>query len=339
VSDEGPDYARLIEQVRSGKILPKNWSGSEESQKAVSEGSFWPKTWREAVPLVVWGVLVFACGFELVSSTVHSELWPAIYSGIGLVVLLAMLIHGNTFVERLNDLGARWLVVAVIVLLLVSALSPYVEQRRWPFAWQFDGAPAPPSQIGFTQEQVDQKIAAAIAATRTGSTPVSASPTKKEIRKYPPTDRDALLPALRRADDAADEFRHIVGAEQSELGTLRAGGSTPPAETLLSNFRAFLEKASKQQLKIANQFDGLRSYHQELEGLDLLNPDESYGDAVDEYFHFLSFFAGNHTQPDAALLSFQVERLLKEVTGYAAKISNYQGALDAKIKEIKDNPL
>jgi hypothetical protein len=47
----------------------------------------------------------------------------------------------------------------------------------------------------------------------------------------------------------------------------------------------------------------------------------------------------NHTQPDTALLSFQVERLLKEVTGYAGKISNYQGALDAKIKEIKENPL
>src|ERR1700730_11570788 len=117
MSDDVPDYARLIEQVRSGKILPKNWSGGEEPQIAVSEGSFWPKTWREAIPLVVWGVLVFACGFELVSSAVHREICPAAYSGIGLVVLLAMLIHGKTFVDRLNNLDARWLAGAVMIFL------------------------------------------------------------------------------------------------------------------------------------------------------------------------------------------------------------------------------
>ena len=100
----------------------------------MSEGTFWPKSWAEAVPLVVWGTLVFACGFELVSSVVHGELWPSVYSGIGLFALLAMLIHGKAFVERLNNLDARWLVAAVIVLAFVSALTPYIEQRRWPFS-------------------------------------------------------------------------------------------------------------------------------------------------------------------------------------------------------------
>lgn len=95
----------------------------------MSEGSFWPKTWAEAVPLVVWGTLVFACGFELVSSAVHGELWPSIFSGVGLVLLLAMLIHGKAFVARLSTLDARWLIGAVITLLVAVALSPLVEQH------------------------------------------------------------------------------------------------------------------------------------------------------------------------------------------------------------------
>jgi hypothetical protein len=46
-----PGYSSELRQDITGAI-----EQSEQSAKkvAVSEGSFWPKTWREALPLLVW---------------------------------------------------------------------------------------------------------------------------------------------------------------------------------------------------------------------------------------------------------------------------------------------
>jgi hypothetical protein len=109
----------------------------------MSEGSFWPTTWREALPLLVWGVLIFAFGFEAVSSLIHGEWWQAVFGFGGMLGLTAMLIYW-TRIQKLNDI--RWLVAASMVALIVVAFSPYVEQQRWPFVWQFS-TPAPPVVI------------------------------------------------------------------------------------------------------------------------------------------------------------------------------------------------
>jgi hypothetical protein len=37
-------------------------------EEIMSEGSFWPKTWKEAIPLAVWALLIFAAGFEYIAS-------------------------------------------------------------------------------------------------------------------------------------------------------------------------------------------------------------------------------------------------------------------------------
>jgi hypothetical protein len=96
----------------------------------MSEGSFWPQSWREALPLLVWGVLIFAFGFEGVASLIHGEWWQTIFGFGGMLGLTAMLVYW-TRIQKLKDI--RWLVAASMVALIVVALSPYIEQQRWPF--------------------------------------------------------------------------------------------------------------------------------------------------------------------------------------------------------------
>ena len=57
----------------------------------MSEGSFWPTTWKEAVPLIVWGVLIFSFGLEFVVNLVEGHYGRALFSLAGLAVLTAML--------------------------------------------------------------------------------------------------------------------------------------------------------------------------------------------------------------------------------------------------------
>lgn len=97
----------------------------------MSEGSFWPKTWKEAVPLIVWGVLIFAAGFEGIAALVHAEWLSSLASFVLMVGLTAMLLHWKTWLASINP---NWLVGAVIVALIVITFSPLVEQQRWPFS-------------------------------------------------------------------------------------------------------------------------------------------------------------------------------------------------------------
>src|ERR1700730_3467 len=106
----------------------------------MSEGSFWPKTWKEAIPLILWGTLIFAAGFEGIATLVHGEWLSSLASFIIMVGLMAVLIHWK---QWLASIDPNWLVGAVIVALIVITFSPFVEQQRWPFASLFRAAPAP----------------------------------------------------------------------------------------------------------------------------------------------------------------------------------------------------
>jgi hypothetical protein len=93
--------------------------------------AFWPKTWKEAIPLIVWGVLIFAAGFEGIAALVHAEWLSSLASFVLMVGLMAVLFHGKTWIASINP---NWLVGAVIVALVVITFSPFVEQQKWQFS-------------------------------------------------------------------------------------------------------------------------------------------------------------------------------------------------------------
>jgi hypothetical protein len=100
----------------------------------MSEGSFWPKTWSEAVPLIVWGIFIFSFGLECVVNLVEGNYGRALFSLAGTAGLTAILIHWNQLKARLQTIGANCIVAAFSLLLVTIVFSPYVEQRKWPFS-------------------------------------------------------------------------------------------------------------------------------------------------------------------------------------------------------------
>lgn len=99
-----------------------------------------PKDWDQAVPYLVWGVLIFAFGFEGVVSLVHGDWLPMSVGFCGMVGLTSMLIHWSKLKEKFNDV--RWLIAATMLALIVVTMSPFIEQRRWPFTMQVRSVPA-----------------------------------------------------------------------------------------------------------------------------------------------------------------------------------------------------
>jgi hypothetical protein len=84
----------------------------------------------------------------------------AIVVAIGDYKLPSLLVGSPRLTKSLNDIAAdaRWWVAVAMLSLLVIALSPYIEQRDWPFSGWFQSRQSPTE---FTQQQVDEKIAAA----------------------------------------------------------------------------------------------------------------------------------------------------------------------------------
>jgi hypothetical protein len=79
--------------------------------------------------------------------------------------LKSLLTGSPNLTKSLNRLASNarlWVAVAMLSLLIMS-LSPFVEQRRWPFSAWFQPSPI---VTGFTQQQVDEKIEVALKAER-----------------------------------------------------------------------------------------------------------------------------------------------------------------------------
>jgi hypothetical protein len=143
----------------------------------MSEGPI-PNSWREAIPVVIWVVLVLGFGLLLIDSLGQLFSDPfsrALFALCGLVGLLAMLIHRKWLLERFNSLSGGSVFVAIIVVMIVIALSPYVEQQRWPFKHWLEATPAP---------SVDEIADAVVRKLPKANMPI---PT----RVSPPADNDA----------------------------------------------------------------------------------------------------------------------------------------------------
>ena len=97
-----------------------------------------PRTWPEALEWFVWGTLIFSCGVVVIESVVVME-WGRAFAALVLgLVLVAVALHW----QRVSP---NWIVPCAVVLLLTIILSPFVEQRRWPFAWLVESLHSSPS--------------------------------------------------------------------------------------------------------------------------------------------------------------------------------------------------
>jgi hypothetical protein len=125
-----------------------------------------PKNWIEAVPAVLFGFYGFACAFEAVVAMNAGNGTLAFLDSAGCFILVSLAIiwwkHSDWLPPKLVSTAllfvtdARWLVGAVSLLLIVSALSPFIEQARWPFSHYFVTTVPPASPL--VDDQSKQQI-------------------------------------------------------------------------------------------------------------------------------------------------------------------------------------
>jgi hypothetical protein len=108
-----------------------------------------PRTWQEAIPYVVWVVLVLGFGLEFVSALVHAEWLRALVSFVGLVALMAAALHWNQIKSWTARSNPNW-VIAILLLAFVYVAAPGVYQRATETA-----VPVPPVGTGAGTPVVD----------------------------------------------------------------------------------------------------------------------------------------------------------------------------------------
>ena len=95
-----------------------------------------PSGWNQAIPSLIWGALVLAFAFLFVDSLGQLFADPIRRGGFAFTAMLglvAVTIYRKWLWTKFQSLSGGSVLAAILVFIVVIALSPFVEQRRWPF--------------------------------------------------------------------------------------------------------------------------------------------------------------------------------------------------------------
>jgi hypothetical protein len=205
----------------------------------MSEGSWLPKTWGEAIPQVFWGVLILGFGLEFCVSILDANYGRALAALVGLLAVLAVLIHQEQLRQRLLNINPNWIAAAFTLFLAAIILSPFVEAKRWPLSAWFQSRIAiihdPPSA---------EDIAKATAPIQAD---LSAA-TEKLKRMTAPASEDDIAKA--KASQAAEDQQKLVSL-QSQYDTKLKEAQSHAAASVAPNPRQKIQMDSSKALYIA----------------------------------------------------------------------------------------
>jgi hypothetical protein len=170
--------------------------------RIMSEASA-PKTWWEAISAhVVWGALVFTCFLVFIEKLLERDFGTALAALLLGLGIAAVALHSRTWLDRTNP---NWVYAASVAAIFALILSPFVEEKRWPFsAW-------------FSQPTQSARLPSAddIAAAVVKALPKQALPTTDEIESAAApirAERDQALASLANAKgDVAQLAKQLDG--------------------------------------------------------------------------------------------------------------------------------
>jgi hypothetical protein len=127
------------EHLRQTLAAAHEQSERPTEKTTVSDGPF-PETLGDAARWLIGGVFVFVAGFEGYVMIWEGRIVSGVASCAIAVVLTGLVVFWKKIPWSRKDV--RWAFVAAIVAIEVIALSPFVEQHRWPFtgASEYGGA-------------------------------------------------------------------------------------------------------------------------------------------------------------------------------------------------------
>jgi hypothetical protein len=156
---------------------------------------------------LVWFVIILGFGLEGCAHLFNQDYWTAAFAFGGMVVLTGLAIHWARLKTTATGLNTRWLAASCLVIIMSLALSPFVEQRKWPFAAALAGFGQRPASATEIAAALEPMIAAKLDARR--QAPASAD-------DQPPPDVFSLIKSLRANLDSTN---HTLQFTQQQLAT------------------------------------------------------------------------------------------------------------------------
>jgi hypothetical protein len=136
-------YPGLHSLRRALEGAPDDLPGTPVSQPTTPEphSEFpLPTTWGDAWPIILWGMLAFSFVLvfaESLLAIIENPMLRAGVAGVSLIGVTAMLIYRQALLAKFRNPTAAQIILIITTVLLVIALSPFVEEKRWPFATWF----------------------------------------------------------------------------------------------------------------------------------------------------------------------------------------------------------
>ena len=346
-----PDY-----DERTGEVLRPIPEEHGEPSEAPSVAEHPPPETPTQAARVLIGWFAGALAFESVHAFASGSSTAATGYVIAAIVVAAIdyklkpLLAGNPNLTRsLNRLASDarlWVGVAMLSLLII-ALSPFVEQRRWPFSAWFQSN----TMTGFTQQQVDEKIAAALDAERAKQQRPN-PPLPAVHKKYLPHDAEVLTGALRKVHDSLMKspsdydlyyFEHWFD-NYLERKSPSSGKPPIPAKEVANSISEIVSKVMRQYDELANEVvriinaQNLLSYRSDLPDLSEAYVPTTLKDASAEFVSVLSLIQGSEPlRNEVGIIRHYSQKMANAIREANTKRSRALQTVDDKIVEIEGN--
>ncbi len=97
-----------------------------------------PGRWAQAWPIILWGMLAFSLVLIFAESLAELIMSPALRAASAVIALMgvtALIIYRQSLLAKFRNPNPGLTITISCIMILVIALSPFAEQRRWPYAW------------------------------------------------------------------------------------------------------------------------------------------------------------------------------------------------------------
>lgn len=148
-----------------------------------------PRNWDDFLPWATWGGLDFSCLLVVIEKAVEGEWRTAFIALVLTIVIAAVALYSKIWLDRTHPSLAY---LSAFAILMVILLSPFVEEKRWPFSVWFPSSPSADEIAKAIVQKLpalsDVRLKAAspsAASLPEASTPIGANLTKTECRVNP----------------------------------------------------------------------------------------------------------------------------------------------------------
>ena len=302
-----------------------------------------PKTWWEAWSShVVWGALVFTCFLVFVEKLVEQHFGQALAAFLLGLGIMAVALHSKTWLEKTNP---NWAFAAALALVIALVLSPFVEQKHWPFSAWF---PSPAASQSLTADEIADAVIKKLPKNPPTPSPIMLAeagmkqPPNPQTElvggPYVPSDIERMIPLFIDLNDALSKAAPVFGSQQEIVQNWQNQFRQMGAATYTQKLRTIADQMIDARSFVYKIVEDHNAYRNEMSAAvsDRLAAVDIAASAIGFLIDNIDALSGVPEAQQFRILNKDVQRVQTTALGYNNWVQESIQHVQTKLRRLRD---